>query len=660
MAIIKCKMCGGDIELSADKTVGTCEYCGSTMTFPKISDDQRAAAFNRGNHFRKLGEFDKALQVYERIVSEDEKDAEAHWCMALCRYGIEYVKDPVSSEYVPTCHRVSFDSFLEDVDYKAALEYADGVARSQYEKDGAKIAEVQRGILETVNKEEPFDVFICYKESNEQGQRTVDSTLAQDIYYQLAEKGYKVFFSRITLEDKGGQEYEPYIFAALHSAKVMLVIGTKPEYMNAVWVKNEWSRYLQIMKNDRKRLLIPCYRDMDPYDMPEQLSVLQSYDMSRIGFVQDLIRGISKVIDADKAPKKETVVIQNVASANVAPLLRRAGLFLEDRNFGEATAYFDKVLDQEPENADAYLGKMMAELKIQNKEGIGRFVEQEESPSGAVEGNANFRKFLRFADENSRKEVQGIIEAAIERRNAKLYERALSIRQDTEEVSQLNEAIRILRQIPDYRNSRDLIEKCEEQIKTILERKEEERKEKLFKRAIEQASQDGADSKKLQEAAGWLQSISGYKNAGELSEYYTGLSKELFEKEQKASYVGRKKKELTGKKEQIVKDMKENQEELNKLLNPKKNTKGTVILIAVIVGMILLGGLMFAISDGDSFGMIIGGLLIILSIAFLVLGIIGSAKGKKVRKRNIEERKAKAAAFEGELQAVEAELANLG
>ena len=64
MPIIKCKMCGGDIELAADKTFGTCEYCGSTMTLPKVSDDQRAAAFNRGNHFRRMGEFDKALGVY--------------------------------------------------------------------------------------------------------------------------------------------------------------------------------------------------------------------------------------------------------------------------------------------------------------------------------------------------------------------------------------------------------------------------------------------------------------------------------------------------------------------------------------------------------------------------------------------------------------------
>ena len=70
MAILKCKICGGDMEVSPDKTFGTCEYCGSSMTLPKISDEQRAALFNRGNHFRRSGEFDKALAIYENVVAE--------------------------------------------------------------------------------------------------------------------------------------------------------------------------------------------------------------------------------------------------------------------------------------------------------------------------------------------------------------------------------------------------------------------------------------------------------------------------------------------------------------------------------------------------------------------------------------------------------------
>ena len=71
--------------------------------------------------------------------------------------------------------------------------------------------------------------------------------LAQDVYEALTAKGLKVFFSRITLEDKLGTQYEPYIYAALSSAKVMLAFGTTYEYYDAVWVKNEWSRYLKLM-----------------------------------------------------------------------------------------------------------------------------------------------------------------------------------------------------------------------------------------------------------------------------------------------------------------------------------------------------------------------------------------------------------------------------
>lgn len=365
MAIIKCKMCGGDMEISADKTFGTCEYCGSTMTLPKVSDEQRAAAFNRGNHFRRAGEFDKALGVYERIVAEDDTDAEAHWCCALCRFGIDYVEDPATYEWLPTCHRASFDSFLEDVDYLAALEHSDGITRRQYQKDAAKIAEVQRGILATSQNTEPYDIFISYKELDANGERTRDSVLAQDIYYQLTEQGRRVFFSRVSLEDIPGTQYEPYIFAALNSAKVMIVVGTSAENLNAVWVKNEWSRYLAMMRKDKSKLLIPCYRDMDPYDLPEPLAVLMSFDMGKIGFIQDLTRGVNKVLDAGvqkkEEPVRETVVVKSEGGANTEALLKRGYMALDDRSWSDAKSYFDRVLDMDAECGAAYFGLFLSD-----------------------------------------------------------------------------------------------------------------------------------------------------------------------------------------------------------------------------------------------------------------------------------------------------------
>lgn len=338
-------MCGGDIELAPDMTFGTCEYCGSKVTLPKVDDEQRAAAFNRGNHFRRIGEFDKALTVYESLVRDNEADAEAHWCSALCRFGIEYVKDPASGKYIPTCHRASFDSFLDDVDTKEAIAHSDAVAKKQYEHDAKVIEEVRRGILTLSQNEKPYDVFICYKETDDNGHRTIDSQRAQEIYYQLKDQGWRVFFARISLEDKAGQQYEPYIFAALNSAKVMIVVGTKREHLEAVWVRNEWSRFLALMKHDRKKLLIPCYAGMDPYDMPEQLSVLQSYDMTKIGFIQDLTRGISKVLDAGKKIEtKESITVQQQVSTNVEALLDRGQMSLEDGDWEKADGFYEDVL----------------------------------------------------------------------------------------------------------------------------------------------------------------------------------------------------------------------------------------------------------------------------------------------------------------------------
>ncbi|WP_295092119.1 toll/interleukin-1 receptor domain-containing protein [Ruminococcus sp.] len=308
MATFKCKMCGGALEITEKMTVCECEYCGTKQTLPKVSDEQKINMFNRANHFRQQCEFDKAAEIYEKMAVESENDAELFWSLVLCRYGIEYVDDPVTKNKIPTCHRTQYKSILEDPDYLTALDHADTIQRKVYEQEATNIFNIQKGILEISNKEKPFDVFICYKETDENGRRTPDSVLAQDLYYGLIQEGFKVFFSRITLESKLGTEYEPYIFAALNSAKVMVVVGTKPEYFNAVWVRNEWSRYLQLMQKDKSRIIIPAYKDMDPYELPDSLSLFQSQDMSKIGFLQDLIRGIKKVTNKDDAQNDDKVV----------------------------------------------------------------------------------------------------------------------------------------------------------------------------------------------------------------------------------------------------------------------------------------------------------------------------------------------------------------
>ena len=488
MAVFKCKMCGGNIEFNPGESIGTCDSCGSVQTLPKGNDDIITNLFNRANNLRIKAEFDKAAEIYEKIVDEDNTNAEAHWGLVLCKYGIEYVEDPATHKRIPTCHRAQYESIMTDADYVAALENSDTTQQGVYTQHALEISSIQKGILAIVKDEKPFDVFICYKESDENGKRTVDSALANDIYYQLTQEGLKVFYAAITLEDKLGQEYEPYIFAALNSSKVMLVVGTKPEYFEAVWVKNEWSRFLKIMKNDRSKLLIPCYRDMDAYDLPEEFAHLQAQDMSKIGFINDVVRGVKKVIEGSQ-PKtqtvKETVVVNNAgSSSNSSALLERAFMFLEDGKWTEANEYCEKVLDQNPKNADAYLGKLMAELQVKKKDNL----KNAQQPFDSLDNCIKASRFDSAIADKLKKDNQFIRERNETARKQGIYSKALEF-MSCGRISDLADAIEEFKKIPDYKDSKEQIDACNSQIEKLKEQEEARRK-------AEREKQEAAAKKK--------------------------------------------------------------------------------------------------------------------------------------------------------------------
>jgi len=372
MTVLKCKMCGGDLNVLDEQTVCECEYCGTRQTVPKADDEKKLKLFARAGRLLRACEFDKAAGVYETIVADFDQEAEAYWGLILCKYGIEYVDDPATGKKIPTCHRSSFDGVLDDANFDLVMENADAIARPVYRAEAKEIERLRKGILEVSAQEEPFDVFICYKETDEQGDRTVDSLIAQDVYTALTERGYRVFFSRISLEDKLGQEYEPYIFAALHSARVMLAFGTSYENYDAVWVKNEWSRFLSLIARGEKKTLIPCYKDLDAYDMPKEFQRLQAQDMGKVGAMQDLLRGVEKIIGKKAEPTQPAQqIVQQIVQGggpNVAALLERGNMALEDQEWEKAKEYFDQVLSMDAKCGEAYLGLAMAEAKCRDRD----------------------------------------------------------------------------------------------------------------------------------------------------------------------------------------------------------------------------------------------------------------------------------------------------
>ena len=404
---------------------------------------------------------------------------------------------------MPTVNRAQFTSIFDDDNYKSAVRYADAFQRELYESEAKAINEIQKGILAISQKEEPFDVFICYKETDANGRRTPDSVLANDLYHQLTQEGFKVFFARITLEDKLGTAYEPYIFAALNSARVMVVLGTKPEYFNAVWVKNEWSRYLSLVRQSGgKKALIPAYKDMNPYDLPDEFSHLQAQDMSKLGFMQDLIRGIKKLAQAEEP--KTTVVRETVVTggnANTAPLLERAFLFLEDGKWDDADSYCEKVLDIDPKNTEAYLGKLMADVHARKREQLA-------DSAYPFDGSDNYRKVLRFGNEKLADELRGY-NARIKERNETarrqgIYDTAVKAMNEADTENEYQSAADAFAGIPGFKDADMLAQQCREKAEVC-------RKDAIYASAAEEMEEDTIESRGA--AIEIFQTISGWKDA---------------------------------------------------------------------------------------------------------------------------------------------------
>lgn len=549
MATFKCKMCAGTLKITDNQTVCECEFCGSVQTVSVIDDQKIIKLYERANRLRRANEFDKAMSVYESIIDESDTEAEAYWGMVLCEYGIEYVDDPYTGKKIPTCHRSSFDSIMDDEDFELVMENADPRSREVYRAEAKRIEEIRRGIVEVSGKEAPYDIFICYKETDENGDRTIDSVLAQDVYDALIAKDYRVFFSRISLEDRLGTEYEPYIFAALNSAKVMLAFGTNYEYYNSVWVKNEWSRYLKIMARDKGKYLIPCYKGIDAYDIPKEFARLQAQDMGKVGAIQDLLRGIEKLIgkreNIESTPALQQVVL-NAEGTDVDALMQRVFIFLEDEDWIRANEYCERVLDIDPDNAEAYLGKLMSEIRASKKE----FLKNQEKDFA---DNKNYKKAYRFGDgamkdlldiaiktiiyndamrrmeksdtEDAYKEAASVFESILGFKDSaskvkECYEKAESARKDgiyneaikhkkLNTIAAQEEAIMLLLQITDWKDAQNQILSSQTKISKI--------KDDTLDRGIMFQKEDTIGSHKR--AINEFESIPGWKNADELAAY---------------------------------------------------------------------------------------------------------------------------------------------
>lgn len=378
MGALKCKMCGSNLEIEDSITVCKCEKCGTSQTVPDIEDDKELKLFERAGRLRFNCDFDKAAGIYNTITDSYPEEAEGYWGLILCKYGIEYA-DNASGKKVPVCHRISYDSVMDDEDFELVMENSDSESRAIFREEAKIIEENRKKYIQIAESEQPYDIYISYRAKDDNGDKTAVSEIAGHLYNKLTSAGYRVFLSEAALKGKKRSECEPYIYSALNSANVMLALGTSYDDYNDVWVKNEWNRYLEIAEKNKNKCLIPCYKDVDEYDIPKEFAGLKVCQLGNDDTFNNIMAEIANVVKpesvnqpapepekAEPAEEIELEEIEIIEPVNINKLLDEGFSAISDKNWKEANKLFFQVLYEEPDNSKAYWGQLLVQQECTN------------------------------------------------------------------------------------------------------------------------------------------------------------------------------------------------------------------------------------------------------------------------------------------------------
>lgn len=378
MGGLKCKMCGSNLDIGDSITVCKCEKCGTSQTVPDIEDDKELKLFERAGRLRFNCDFDKAAGIYNTITDSYTEEAEGYWGLFLCKYGIEYA-DNASGKKVPVCHRISYDSVMDDEDFELVMENSDSESRAIFREEAKIIEENRKKYIQIAESEQPYDIYISYRAKDDNGDKTAVSEIAGHLYNKLTSAGYSVFLSEAALKGKKQSDCEPYIYSALNSANVMLALGTSYDDYNDVWVKNEWNRYLEIAEKNKNKCLIPCYKDVDEYDIPKEFAGLKVCQLGNDDTFNNIMAEIANVVKpesvnqpapepekAEPAEEIELEEIEIIEPVDINKLLDEGFSAISDKNWKEANKLFFQVLDEEPDNSKAYWGQLLVQQECTN------------------------------------------------------------------------------------------------------------------------------------------------------------------------------------------------------------------------------------------------------------------------------------------------------
>ena len=148
-------------------------------------------------------------------------------------------------------------------------------------------------------------VFISFKNS-EAGALTADSEIAAHLCDSLRAKNITVFFSNTSLREHGTDRYMDEIEEEITSSDVMVVVGTKSEYVSKGWVRQEWMTFLNLALSSASEKSLYTYvpEPGDVQTFPAFLRPYQSFTTEDEAVTFILNRFLLQRESAEREPTK--------------------------------------------------------------------------------------------------------------------------------------------------------------------------------------------------------------------------------------------------------------------------------------------------------------------------------------------------------------------
>ena len=155
-----------------------------------------------------------------------------------------------------------------------------------------------------------YDIFISFKNLGEDGNRTEDSFLAEQLYDSFKAQGFNVFYSNKVLNELGAAAYKNTIEEALENSRVLISIATNLDYLLSKWVSYERESFHNDILSGRKNkaCIVPFMKNISGLDVPRSLRNYQTFQIgiNSNGEVIDFVKKFLKTED-----KKETIALHH-------------------------------------------------------------------------------------------------------------------------------------------------------------------------------------------------------------------------------------------------------------------------------------------------------------------------------------------------------------